>query len=77
VAEGTSKRDQGGARANTPASAWLAWSLAGLTLAMFVATIRCGSSLEAPTFPAAGGPMSASEVWWEEPSFWPSRWSVP
>jgi hypothetical protein len=39
VAEGTSKRDQGGARANTPASAWLAWSLASLTLAMFVATI--------------------------------------
>jgi hypothetical protein len=39
VAEGTSKRDRGGARANTRASAWLAWSLAGLTLAMFVATI--------------------------------------
>jgi hypothetical protein len=39
VAEGTSKRDRGGARANTRASASLAWSLAGLTLAVFVATI--------------------------------------
>ena len=62
---------------NTRASTWLAWSLACLTLAMFVATIPLGSSLEAPTFPVAGGPMSASEVWWEELSFWPSRWSVP
>ena len=39
MAEGTSKRDRVGARAKTRASAWLAWSLAGLTLAMFVATI--------------------------------------
>jgi hypothetical protein len=39
VAEGTSKRDRVGARANARASAWLAWSLAVLTLAMFVATI--------------------------------------
>ena len=39
MAEGTSKRDRGGARANTRASALIAWSLAGLTLAMFVATI--------------------------------------
>jgi hypothetical protein len=37
VAEGTSKRDRVGA--NARASAWLAWSLAVLTLAMFVATI--------------------------------------
>jgi hypothetical protein len=39
VAEETSKRDRGGARANTRAAALLAWSLACLTLAMFVATI--------------------------------------
>ena len=41
VAEGTSERDRGGARANTRASALIAWSTlaACLTLAMFVATI--------------------------------------
>jgi hypothetical protein len=39
VAEGTGKRDRGGTRANTRASTWLAWSLACLTLAMFVVTI--------------------------------------
>jgi hypothetical protein len=39
VAEGTSKRDRGGARANSRAAALLAWSFACLTLALFVATI--------------------------------------
>ena len=39
MAERTSKRDRVGTRGYARASAWLAWSLAGLTLAMFVATI--------------------------------------
>jgi hypothetical protein len=39
VAEGTNERDRGGARGHARAWTRLAWSLAGLTLAMFVATI--------------------------------------
>jgi hypothetical protein len=39
VAEGTNGRDRVGARGHARASKWLAWSLASLTLAMFVATI--------------------------------------
>src|SRR5829696_535974 len=39
VAEGTNERDRGGARGHTRASTWLAWSLAGLTLVVFVAAI--------------------------------------
>ena len=39
MAEGTGKRDRGGTRANTRASTWLAWSLACITLALFVVTI--------------------------------------
>jgi hypothetical protein len=37
VAEGTQRRDREVGRANTRASSWLAWSLAGLSGAMFVA----------------------------------------
>jgi hypothetical protein len=39
VAEGTNGRDRVGARGHARASKWLAWSLASLTLVMFVATI--------------------------------------
>ena len=39
VAEGTNERDREGVRERARASTWLAWSLAGLTLVMFVATI--------------------------------------
>ena len=37
VVEGTNERDRGGGGGHTRASTWLAWSLAGLTLAVFVA----------------------------------------
>ena len=37
MAEGTQRRDRELGRANTRASSWLAWSLAGLSVAMFLA----------------------------------------
>src|SRR5215213_2007733 len=37
VTEGTQRRDREVGRANTRASSWLAWSLAGLSVTMFVA----------------------------------------
>jgi hypothetical protein len=39
VAEGTQRRDRELGRANTRASSWLAWSLAGLSVAMFLASV--------------------------------------
>ncbi len=39
MTEGTNERDRLDARGQARASAWLAWSVAGLTLIMFVATI--------------------------------------
>jgi hypothetical protein len=39
VVEGANERDGGGARRHTRASTWLAWSLAGLTLAIVVTVI--------------------------------------
>ena len=48
--------EHGGARPMSPrAAAWLAWSLGGLSLAMFVAIVG-QYVLEPPRFPAAGAP---------------------
>jgi len=55
VTEGTSQRDRGIGGRNTLASFWLAWSLAGLSLAMFV--VGCALTLlSLPDTPATRPP---------------------
>ncbi len=39
MTEGTSQRDREVGRVNTRASSWLAWSLAALSLGMFLASV--------------------------------------
>ena len=72
----TVEQGRGVGGTNSRAAALLAWSLAGLTLAMFVATIPLWFLARGADLPSSWGPISALEVWWEEHSFWPSRWWV-
>ena len=39
MTEGTDERDRGGARGHASTSRWLAWSIASLTVVVFMATI--------------------------------------
>jgi hypothetical protein len=60
VAKGTSKQDRGGARANARGTAWLAWSLAALCVAMFVAV--CALSVLAQSAQSPGSWITVSNV---------------
>src|SRR5215213_5452032 len=62
VAEGTQQRDREVGRANTRASSWLAWSLAGLSGAMFLASVAlyvAARSAQVPSTWGTGGIFSA------------------
>jgi hypothetical protein len=56
VTEGTRQRDRGVGRANTRAASWLAWSLAALSVAMFVG----GCTLTILSLPEAQGTQPPS-----------------
>jgi hypothetical protein len=62
VTQGTSQQDRGVGRANTRAASWLAWTLAGLSVAMFLASVAFIVLIRAAQAEAPGGLVTSRSI---------------